>query len=70
MWQALSHWGSPVSECETCDGTGRVTEVNTVVTDRGTRWQRSADEMVTSECSSCDGSGNTEVRDANARMQQ
>ena len=44
-----------ISKCETCEGTGRVEVTNTVTVDRGTKWQRSDDEMVEIECPECNG---------------
>ena len=43
--------------CETCEGTGKVQISNDVVTDRGSKWQQSAVEMVWIECPHCDGEG-------------
>jgi len=44
-------------KCDTCDGSGRVVETTTHIVDRGTKWQRSADEQFGIECPSCDGDG-------------
>jgi len=43
--------------CDTCDGSGRVVETTTHTVDRGTKWQRSADEQIEVECPSCNGDG-------------
>ena len=47
-------------ECDTCEGTGTIAIVNTVTVDSGTKWKRSADEMVNVECHNCNGIGFTE----------
>ncbi len=40
--------------CPACSGTGRVTVINTIITDRGTKWQQSADEQVEIDCTECE----------------
>lgn len=45
------------NECEACQGTGKITEHNPIVTDAHTKWQRTAYELVTVECPVCNGAG-------------
>jgi len=45
------------TQCETCDGTGRVKVTNRWSVDRGTKWQRDFEEQVVDECPMCDGTG-------------
>jgi hypothetical protein len=42
-------------DCETCDGAGVVEFDNAIVTDRGTKWQRTAVERLRDTCPTCDG---------------
>lgn len=42
------------SECETCDGSGRVLDHNKWLVDEG-KWKRSFDEEISVECPDCDG---------------
>lgn len=42
------------SECETCDGSGRVLDHNKWCVDEG-KWKRSFDEDISVECPDCDG---------------
>jgi len=43
--------------CETCQGDGRVPEINQWSVDTGTKWQRNFRETVSVECPDCDGTG-------------
>lgn len=43
----------PWAECETCNGTGRVTTTNKWSVDSGTKWKRSFVEQVDVECPEC-----------------
>ena len=45
------------TECETCQGNGMVPITDTIVLDRGTRWQRSIARDDVMECPDCDGTG-------------
>ena len=47
-------------ECETCNGTGRVTVVDKGYLDRGSKWQRSYEYECTLECDDCQGTGDKE----------
>jgi hypothetical protein len=42
-------------DCEMCDGTGFIVFGNKIVTDRGTKWQRTATEQLKETCPACDG---------------
>jgi hypothetical protein len=42
------------SECETCDGSGRVLDHNKWFVDKG-KWKRSFDEDISVECPECSG---------------
>ena len=52
-----------MAECETCNGTGRVTVVDKVILDRGLEWRRSYEYECTLECDDCQGTGDMEVND-------
>lgn len=46
-----------IPECDRCEGCGYVVVQNTITTDKGTKWARSATESLRETCEVCDGSG-------------
>ena len=44
------------TECETCQGDGRVLDYNKFTLDKG-KWMRSFEETISMECPDCDGTG-------------
>lgn len=46
----------PISECETCEGTGTVLDYNKFTVDKG-KWMRSFEETISIECPECEGTG-------------
>lgn len=43
--------------CETCDGSGIVSELSKWSVDTGTKWQRNFEEEINVECLDCNGNG-------------
>ena len=46
-----------VGKCPTCEGSGSVYYVDEIVTDKGTKWQRSTEMTYEGECPTCNGEG-------------